>query len=131
MDVEVQISNNTAKRVVFVAPVFIAIFAFINGSSGAIAAIVGTIVVVGNFLLAGRILSVAARISPAAYHAAALFGFALRLGLLTVTMVLLTRFFELDRTAFAITTVGTYLVLLSWETVMVSRGSERELEWSN
>ena len=131
MDVEVQISNNTAKRVVFVAPVFIAIFAFINGSSGAIAAIVGTIVVVGNFLLAGRILSVAARISPSAYHAAALFGFALRLGLLTVTMVLLTRFFELDRTAFAITTVGTYLVLLSWETVMVSRGSERELEWSN
>ncbi len=131
MDVERQIGDNTAKRAVFVAPIFIAIFWLTRGTSGAVAALVGTAVVVGNFLLAGRILSVAARISPAAYHAAALFGFALRLGLLTITMLVLTKLFELDRTAFAITTVGMYLVLLSWETVMVSRGSERELEWSN
>ena len=47
-----------------------------------------------------------------------------------VALLVLTRLFELDRTAFAITTVGMYLVLLSWETVMVSRGSEGELEWS-
>jgi len=131
VDVERRIADNTAKRVVFVAPVFIGIFWLISGTGGAVAALVGTAVVVGNFMLAGRILSVAARISPAAYHAAALFGFVLRLGLLTIAMVVFTKLFELDRTAFAITTVGMYLVLLSWETVMVSRGSERELEWSN
>ena len=131
MDVERRIADNTAKRAIFVAPVFIGIFWLISGTGAAVAALAGTAVVVGNFMLAGRILSVAARISPAAYHAAALFGFALRLGLLTIAMVVLTKLFELDRTAFAITTVGMYLVLLSWETVMVSRGSERELEWSN
>ena len=32
--------------------------------------------------------------------------------------------------AAAIATVATYLVLLTWETVAVSRGSERELEWT-
>ena len=131
MDVERKIGDNIAKRAVFVAPVFIGIFWLMNGTSGAVAALIGTAVVVGNFLLAGRILSVAARISPAAYHAAALFGFVLRLGLLTIAMLVLIKLFELDRTAFAITTVGMYLVLLSWETVMVSRGSERELEWNN
>ena len=102
-----------------------------NGTDGAVAALLGTAVVVVNFMLAGRILSIAARISPVALHAAALFGFVLRLGLLTIAMVVLTKLYEVDRTAFAITTVGTYLVLLSWETVMVSRGSERELEWNN
>jgi hypothetical protein len=130
VDVERKIGDDTAKRSVFVAPVFIGIFWLTSGTAGAVAALVGTAIVVGNFLLAGRILSVAARISPAAYHAAALFGFVLRLGLLTIALLVLTWLFELDRTAFAITTVGMYLVLLSWETVMVSRGSEGELEWS-
>lgn len=131
MDVERQIGDNTAKRAVFVGPVFVGIFWFVSGIDGVVAALVGTAVVVGNFLLAGRILSVAARISPAAYHAAALFGFVLRLGLLTIAMLVIAKRFELDRTAFAITAVGMYLVLLGWETILVSRGSERELEWSN
>jgi hypothetical protein len=130
VDVERKIGDDTAKRAVFVAPVFIGIFWLTGGTAGAVAALVGTVLVVSNFLLAGRILSVAARISPAAYHAAALFGFVLRLGLLTIAVLVITKLFELDRTAFAITTVGMYLVLLSWETVMVSRGSEGELEWS-
>jgi hypothetical protein len=131
VDVERQIADSTAKRAIYVAPVFIGAFWLTSGTGGAVAALVGTALVVGNFLLAGRILSVAARISLAAYHAAALFGFVLRLGLLTIAMLVVTKLFELDRTAFAITTVGLYLVLLTWETVMVSRGAERELEWSN
>jgi hypothetical protein len=86
--------------------------------------------VVGNFLLAGAILSISARISLAAYHAAALIGFFLRLGLLTLTMLLIAKYAPIDRLAFGITAVVTYLVLIAAETVAVAKGKERELEWT-
>lgn len=130
MDVEAKIAKNTARRAVIVGPVVIGAAALLAGGPGALAATIGVGVVVGNFLLSGWILSTAARISPGAYHAAALFGFAIRFALLTVTVLLVLAVTELDRVAFAIATVVTYLVLLSWETVAVSRGSERELEWT-
>lgn len=131
MNVEATLAINTVRRAVYVAPVVIGVFALIGGWAGALAASVGVAVVVVNFLATGWILSVAARISLGAYHAAALFGFFIRLGLLLLTMILITRVVDLDRLAFGISTVVTYLGLLIWETVAVSRGSERELEWIN
>ena len=70
-------------------------------------------------------------VSLSAYHAAALFGFAFRLILLFASMILITRVMEIDRLAFGLTAVVTYLTLISWEAVAVSRGSEKELEWIN
>jgi hypothetical protein len=90
----------------------------------------GSAVVVGNFLLAGAVLSVAARISLSVYHAAALFGFFLRLALIGFSILLITRFADIDRFAFGITTVVAYMVLLSWEAVAVSKGRERNLDWT-
>lgn len=131
VNVEAILAINTVKRAIFVAPIVIGIFAVIAGWPGAAASSVGVAVVVVNFLATGWILSVAARISLGAYHAAALFGFFIRLGLLLLTMILITRVVDLDRLAFGISTVVTYLGLLIWETVAVSRGNERELEWIN
>lgn len=131
VNVEAILAINTVKRAVFVAPVVIGVFAIVGGWAGALAASVGVAVVVVNFLATGWILSVAARISLGAYHAAALFGFFIRLGLLLLTMILISRVVDLDRLAFGISTVVTYLGLLIWETVAVSRGNERELEWIN
>lgn len=132
VDVEAKLAKNTARRALWVGPAVILVFWLVRGGDGALAAAIGVGAVVGNFLLSGWGLSVAARISPAAYHAAALFGFFVRFALLTVTIVLtLTLVPDLDRVAFAIATVVTYLVLLSWETVAVSRGSERDLEWTS
>lgn len=130
MDVEAKIASNTVRRVVFVGPVVIGAAALFAGGRGAFAATVGVVLVAANFLLSGWILSTAARISPGAYHAAALIGFVLRFALLTVTMIGVLALIDLDRVTFAIATVATYLVLLVWETVKVSRGSERELEWT-
>ena len=131
VDVEVQLALHTVKRAIWIAPILLAIFWLTRGLDGLIGASIGVGVVVANFLVSGWLLSIGARLGLSAYHAAALFGFFLRLGLLTLTMVIVTQVMELDRVAFGIATVVAYLVLLAWETVAVSRGAERELEWIN
>ena len=130
VDVELRLARNIVARVVYLAPVLVALFWVTRGWDGAWSAAVGVVVVVGNFLLAGAILSISARISLAAYHAAALIGFFLRLGLLTLTMLLIANYAPIDRLSFGITAVVTYLVLIAVETVAVAKGKERELEWT-
>ena len=129
-DVELQLARNTVVRAVYIGPLLIALFWLLRGWDGAWSAGVGVLVVVGNLLLAGFILSISARISLAAYHAAALIGFFLRLGLLTVTMLLIANYAPIDRLSFGITAVVTYLTLIAIETVAVAKGKERELEWT-
>ena len=128
-DVEKVIAGHTARRAVVVGPILVAVFAATRGLDGAVAAAIGVAIVVGNFLLAGMILSVTARISLALYHAAALFGFIIRLGLIAVTMLVVAALIDADRLAMGITVVVASLALLTWETVAVAKGSERELEW--
>jgi len=130
VDVELRLARNTVARAIYVAPLLIGVFWLFRGWEGAWSAAIGVAVVVGNFLLSGAILSISARISLAAYHAAALLGFFLRLGLLTVTMLLIAKYAPIDRLAFGITAVVTYLVLIAVETVAVAKGKERELEWT-
>jgi len=130
--VEAVLATNTAKRAIFVGPVLIAVFWLLRDVGGAIGATLGVAVVVVNFLAAGWILSISARVSLSLYHAAALFGFFVRLGLITLSVVLIATVYEdLDRMAFGISVVVAYLVLLTWEAISVARGNERELEWTS
>ena len=131
MDVEATIAKHTAQRAVFLGPVILAVFWATRGLDGLIAAAIGLAVVVGNFLLAGGMLSVAARISLSLYHAAALFGFFLRLGLIALAVLIISRLVELDRLAFGVSVVVAYLGLLTWEAIAVAKGAERELEWTD
>ena len=128
--VESVIARHTVARAVYVGPVLVLAFALASGWEGAWSAALGVAVVVANFLLAGAILSISARISLAVYHAAALFGFFLRLGLMVLTVLLIAQFVPIDRLAFGISAVVAYLVLLAWEAVAVSKGKERNLDWS-
>jgi len=128
--VETIIARHTAKRAIYVGPVMILFFGLTRGWDGAWSSALGVAVVVANFLLAGAILSISAKISLAVYHAAALFGFFLRLGLMVLMIVLVAQFLPIDRLAFGITAVVAYLVLLSWEAVAVSKGQERNLDWT-
>ncbi|MFP3882703.1 MAG: hypothetical protein ACLFRT_01175 [Actinomycetota bacterium] len=130
ISVESTLARHTVARAVYVAPVLIAIFALAGGSEGAWSSAVGVGLVLANFLLAGAILSISAKISLAVYHAAALFGFFLRLGLMVLTVLLIAQFLPIDRIAFGISAVVAYLVLLSWEAVAVSKGRERNLDWT-
>lgn len=124
------LARHTVARSIYVAPALIVVFALASGWEGAWSAALGVAVVVANFLLAGAILSISAKISLAVYHAAALFGFFLRLGLMVLTVLLIAQFLPIDRLALGISAVVAYLVLLSWEAVAVSRGRERNLDWS-
>lgn len=129
--IEAIIGKNIAKRGVFVAPILALIFGILQGWGGAVAALVGVAIVLVNFVLGGYIMSKAARVSMTMYHAAALFGFIIRLGLITLTMLIIANVTNLDRMAMGISVVVSYLVLLSWEAVAVANGAERDLEWSN
>lgn len=113
--VEWKIARSVVRRAVVLGPILIAIAAWIRGIDGLIASAIGILIVVGYYAFTGLMLSGAARISLAAYHASALFGFFIRLGLITVTMVLLTRMFELDKLALGFTVIAAYVGLLTWE----------------
>jgi len=129
--IEAIIGTNTAKRGIFVAPALALVFGLLQGWQGAVASLVGVAIVLGNFILGGYIMSKAARVSMNMYHAAALFGFLIRLGLITASMLIIANVTNLDRMAMGISVVVSYLVLLSWEAVAVANGAERDLEWSN
>ncbi|MET0831721.1 MAG: hypothetical protein ABWY62_05005 [Acidimicrobiia bacterium] len=129
-DVEQRLAWNTARRAFVVGPAAALVGGLLAGWDGAVAAALGTAIVAANFVLSGVLLSRAARISLSLYHAAALFGFFLRLGLIMATMFILAGVFEIDRTALGISVVVSYLALLTWEAVSVSRGGEKELEWT-
>lgn len=128
--VESVLARHTVARAAWVAPVLIGIFWLVGGWTGAWSSALGLLVVIANFLLFGAILSISARISLQAYHAAALIGFVLRLGLFVGLVYLISVTVDVDRLAFGITAVVAYLALLVLEAVAVSRGKERELTWT-
>ena len=129
--VEAIISRNMVKRAIWVAPILILVFGITGGVASAVAAGIGVAIVVANFLIGGWILSTAAGVSLTLYHAAALFGFFIRLGLITLTMLLVASVTDIDRTAMGVSAVVSYLTLLSLEAIAISKGEERELEWTN
>lgn len=130
-DVEATLARHLVRRAVVVGPLVVAGAWALRGVDGAVAAAVGVAVVVANFLVSGLVLSAAARISLTLYHAAALVGFLLRLVLITVVMLVVARLFDIDRIAFGVAAVVSYLVLLTLEAAAVARGRERELEWTS
>lgn len=126
---EANLAKETVARAIYIGPVLVLLFALLNGWDGAWSAALGVGVVVANFLLAGAILSISLRISLQAYHAAALIGFFLRLGLFIGAVYLIANLVEVDRVAFGISAVVAYIVMLAWEAVSISRNREREPSW--
>jgi hypothetical protein len=127
--IEANLARATVARGIYVGPVLVLIFGLLRGWDGAWSAALGVALVVVNFLLAGAILSISARISLQAYHAAALIGFFLRTALFIGAVYLIASLVEVDRIAFGISAVVAYLALLTWEAVSISRDRERELSW--
>lgn len=112
-------------------PLLVLAFGLTRGTIGAASAAAGVLIVAGNFLLFGYMMSKAASVSLSLYHAAALLGFFVRLGLITAAMLLAAWVFEVDRLAMGVAAVIAYFVLLTWEAwALTRRKSGREYEWT-
>jgi len=127
--IEADLARATVARATYVGPALVLLFGLLRGWNGAWSAALGVVVVVANFLLAGAILSISARISLQAYHAAALIGFFLRLVLFIGAVYLIASVVEVDRLAFGISAVVAYFTLLTWEAVAMTKDREREPSW--
>jgi hypothetical protein len=127
--VEAIVARHIISRAMYVAVPVVAVCWLLRGPAGAAAGGLGVVIVVLNLWLAGKLLSLGMRVSLAMYHAAALVGFFLRMALIAGTMLLLVRFIDIDRYAFGISAVVSYMVLVTLEAISIMRDRERKLDW--
>ncbi len=116
----VQVAKDLARRGVMIAPVAVMIGAAFWGTDGAASVLYGLAIVVVNFLLAAWSLGAAARISFALMGAVALFGFLIRLGLITAAVLVVRNAEWVELVPLGFTLIITHLGLLFWEMRFVS-----------
>lgn len=118
--VELSVARDMAKRAVFVAPVLF-VLGFIGwGFAGVSSVAFGLALVVINFVLSAWLLDTAAKISMAFVMGAALFGYLLRLGLITIAVLAVKDRSWIALIPLSLTIVATHLGLLFWEMRHVS-----------
>jgi hypothetical protein len=118
--VEREIAFDMLKRGIWFGPAIVIAATVIWGSNGASSALVAIAVVFVNLVLAALSLSWAARRSLTLVMAVALGGFAVRMGLVTVVLLLVKDESWIDLTALGVTVLVTHLGLLFWELRYVS-----------
>jgi hypothetical protein len=118
--VEANIAIDIVKRSVVFVPVLLIIGVIAGGSKGAASTAFAIAVVLANFLLSAFALSWAARISFIALGMAAMFGFLIRLGLITAAVLLVRQQEWVSIPVLGIMIVVTHLALLLWELRFVS-----------
>jgi len=115
-----QVVVDMAKRGVLIAPIAIAAGALFAGSAGAWSVAFGLGLIVANFLLSAWIMQVTARISFAALAGGAMFGFLLRLGIITAAVLLVRNADWIDLVVLGVTIIVSHLGLLFWELRYIS-----------
>lgn len=115
-----QVGIDMAKRGALVAPVVILIGTMIWGTDGAASVAVGLGLVVVNVLLSAYIIAWGARVSYAALAGAAMFGFLIRLALITAVVLAIKDETWIDLVALGMTIIVTHLGLLFWELRYIS-----------
>lgn len=112
---EVSISRDLVKRGLMVAPVLILIGAVADGANGAWSTAFGIALILLNFSMAAWLISITARISLTIMMGAILFGYILRLALITLAVLLVKDMFWVSIPTLGITIIVTHLGLLFWE----------------
>jgi len=117
---EREIAFDLVTRAAYIAPVLLLIAGLGWGLDGVASAGLAIALVVVNFLLAAAMLTYAGRISLALLMAATLFGYVLRLAILTVAVLAVKDQPWVELLPFGLTLIVTHLGLLLWETKYVS-----------
>ena len=118
--VERELANDMVRRGLWVAPAIVLAAAIVWGGDGAWSAALAVAVVLVNLAFSALALSWAARISGTALMATAMFGFAVRMGVVTLVVYLVRDEPWIDLVAFGVTILVTHLGLLFWELRYVS-----------
>ena len=115
-----EVGLDMIKRGAVLAPVFILIGTLIWGTDGAASVGLGLGLVLVNVWLSAFIIQTTARISFAALAAGAMFGFLIRLGILTTVVLLVRDATWVDLVALGVTIIISHLGLLFWELRYIS-----------
>lgn len=114
------VAKDMVRRSLPFIPVVLVLAGGLWGTAGVASAAYGTALVLANLLLAAFLLSAAARISYGFLMAAALFGFLLRLGLVSIAVLAVKDAAWVEPVALGLTLIVTHLALLLWELRYVS-----------
>lgn len=108
------------RRGVKFVPMWLLFTLLLWGPDGAASAAYGIGLIFANFIAAAALLTWAGRISPTALMVAALGGFILRLGVLTVAVIAASKISVFAPVPLGITIIVSHLGLLIWESRYVS-----------
>jgi hypothetical protein len=113
---ERQVARDLAVRTVMVTPAMLAVGAIFWGWHGFWSFGIALAIVAINFLLGAAAITWGAKVSPAALFGAVMFGFIVRLGILTAAVLPIRHSEWFEIVPFAISLLVTHLGLLAWET---------------
>ena len=119
-NVERTIVIDMAKRCAVAGPVLIAVGTAIWGWKGGTSVAFAIVVVLVNFFVAAAALGWAARVSPAMLLGVSLFGYLVRLGLITAAVLLVKDQSWVKLVPLGLAMIVTHLGLLFWELRFVS-----------
>jgi hypothetical protein len=114
------IAVDLARRALIVGPCFVGVALAGWGVDGALSSLFALALVTGNFLLAARLSSYAAKISLAALMGAVLIGYPVRLALIALATLLVHDAGWFAPVPWGFTVVIAHLGLLVWEATRVS-----------
>lgn len=117
---EMEVARDMALRALPLAVVPVGLCALGWGAAGAASAAFAVVLVVVNFLASAWILNTAARISYTLLMAAALGGYAVRLGFVVVAVLAVRNAAWVELLPLGLTLIVTHLGLLAWELRYVS-----------
>ncbi len=118
--VERDLAFDMVRRGLWAAPAIVLVAALIWGGDGAWSALLAIAVVLVNLAVSALALSWAARVSATAIMAVAMFGFAVRMAVLTLVVYVVKDEPWIDLVALGVTILVTHLGLLFWELRYVS-----------
>lgn len=112
---EVGISRDIVRRGLMVAPAFLVVSGVIWGLDGALSSAFGLALVLVNFSLAAALIGVTAPISLALMMGVSLFGYLVRLGLISLAVFLVRDASWVSLGSLGATIIVSHLGLLFWE----------------
>lgn len=117
---EAAIVRDIVKRGLWVAPVLVAFGALGWGTNGVWSTAYGLALVLGNFVMAAMLVSYTARISYAVMMGSMMFGYLLRLAIISFAVYAVRQASWVELLPLGLTIIVTHIGLLFWELRYVS-----------